>query len=368
MVSDDELLERIVAGICEATMNGAEVQWSEKIGGREFDVIVKFQNGPFTFLCLIEVRDKKHPIEVGEVEAFVTKANDKGANKIAIFSSSGFQSGCLDVAERHGVELYKIGHSDSPPDDASIQERLKEVHYLDKGRKPITPPHLTFSRTERTVLFDKVTLTYVDYGEISLPAEPTQMEYVAKSTRIGNRYIDYFTHSLDVDFNTDAPQSAFFEFSRPVSCRPVDELFIPAGLVKKIEIDFVVQDFHVFSGNVRLERTSITYPIITENIRTGETASLNFWSILLGFQPFEAGKFYCYYGPIRYCYCARVDDGVATVYLIESYQNARDVTAVITANAATGRHAIEVRDKKILARLRKRLDQFRTKRGITEDR
>lgn len=40
MITDDEYLERIVAGIQAATTSGAEVTWNEIIDERQFDVCV----------------------------------------------------------------------------------------------------------------------------------------------------------------------------------------------------------------------------------------------------------------------------------------------------------------------------------------
>ena len=46
MVSDDEYLERIVAGIQTVTTDGADVTWNETLNGRQFDVVVRFRSCP----------------------------------------------------------------------------------------------------------------------------------------------------------------------------------------------------------------------------------------------------------------------------------------------------------------------------------
>lgn len=45
MISADEYLERVVAGVQAATTKDAEVLWNDKINGRQFDVSVRFTSG-----------------------------------------------------------------------------------------------------------------------------------------------------------------------------------------------------------------------------------------------------------------------------------------------------------------------------------
>ncbi|MDM7930031.1 hypothetical protein [Blastomonas fulva] len=50
MISDDEYLERIVAGIHAVTTEAADVTWNETINGRQFDVVVRFVVGTLRYL------------------------------------------------------------------------------------------------------------------------------------------------------------------------------------------------------------------------------------------------------------------------------------------------------------------------------
>ena len=45
MISDDEYLERLVAGIQAVSTDGADVRWNEELNGRQFDVVVRFKMG-----------------------------------------------------------------------------------------------------------------------------------------------------------------------------------------------------------------------------------------------------------------------------------------------------------------------------------
>ena len=90
VISDDEYLERLVAGIQAVTTDGAEVRWNETIGNRQFDVVVRFQLGTLRYLVLIEVRNRTRKAEAKDIDAFVTKAIDQTAYKILVVTTAGF--------------------------------------------------------------------------------------------------------------------------------------------------------------------------------------------------------------------------------------------------------------------------------------
>src|SRR3546814_20243911 len=102
MISDDEYLERIVAGIHVATTQGAEVIWNEKINGRQFDVVVRFQVGTLRYLVLIAVKNRSRQVTAEPIESFVTKARDQTAINTYVYYAAGFQSGPVLVSARHG--------------------------------------------------------------------------------------------------------------------------------------------------------------------------------------------------------------------------------------------------------------------------
>ena len=61
--------ERLVAAIQQA-LSGADaaIEWSEDIGGREFDVTVRFSKVAYNYLTVVEAKDYLVPVK--EVEAF----------------------------------------------------------------------------------------------------------------------------------------------------------------------------------------------------------------------------------------------------------------------------------------------------------
>ncbi|WP_192181956.1 restriction endonuclease [Mesorhizobium amorphae] len=108
MISDDKYIELITAAINRLTMEGSEVQWNVQIERRQFDVLAVIRVGLYEILMAFEVKDKKRPISVELMDAFVTKASDAKVNKAVFVSTTGYQRGAIEVARRHGIELFKL--------------------------------------------------------------------------------------------------------------------------------------------------------------------------------------------------------------------------------------------------------------------
>lgn len=109
--------ERLIAAIHQVDAQGAQISWNETINGRQFDVVLRFSIGSYRYLTVIECKDQKRSVSVDEVEAFVTKSRDAGADKAVLVSSSGYQEGAFQVAERHHIELFGLSFvKEMPPD------------------------------------------------------------------------------------------------------------------------------------------------------------------------------------------------------------------------------------------------------------
>jgi len=100
--------ERLVAAIHTAADAGAQVKWDDSINGRQFDVTIKFRKGLYGHLTVVECKDTERPVPVEKIDAFVTKASDVHANVAVIASTAGFQSGAIETAKRHNINLIQI--------------------------------------------------------------------------------------------------------------------------------------------------------------------------------------------------------------------------------------------------------------------
>lgn len=59
-----------------------------------------------------------------------------------------------------------------------------------------------------------------------------------------------------------------------------------------------------------------------------------------------------------YYYCADIQNDLVRWYLIENFQNGEKISATMTQHAKYSTYYIPVSDKKVLGRLRRRLDDY----------
>jgi Restriction endonuclease len=91
---------------------------------------VRFEHGLYKYVTLIECKDYQRAVPLKEVEAFITKSRDAGANKAVMISPSGFQSGCLEVAKAHNIDLLLISKSVRIPEELLTPHRERTIGIL----------------------------------------------------------------------------------------------------------------------------------------------------------------------------------------------------------------------------------------------
>jgi len=77
-------------------------------GTYQIDVIYKFEATGVIFKVLVECKHHKSPIQRYIVEVLKNRLNSLGAQKGVLFSTSKFQSGCIEYAEKHGIALIRM--------------------------------------------------------------------------------------------------------------------------------------------------------------------------------------------------------------------------------------------------------------------
>ena len=75
---------------------------------RQVDVTVRKQIGQFDILIAIECKDHKNPVDVNDVEGFVTKLRDIRAHKGVMVSAEGFTETAMAIAHKYEVEVYRL--------------------------------------------------------------------------------------------------------------------------------------------------------------------------------------------------------------------------------------------------------------------
>lgn len=110
--------EAFVANIQEYLTPNAKVTQNEFILGksgvkRQLDVVVKYNLGQFNMLIVIDCKDWKSPVDIGDVGSFADLVEDIGANKGAIVCNTGFTSGALKRAQEKGIDLLRVADAES---------------------------------------------------------------------------------------------------------------------------------------------------------------------------------------------------------------------------------------------------------------
>ena len=102
--------ERQVATIHAKSCKGAVVQHNRHVIGkagrcRQLDVSIEQPAGPYRMLIVVECKRTRRPVEIGEVEAFVTKLKDVSASRGVMVAPAGFDAGAQAAAAEHGIQL-----------------------------------------------------------------------------------------------------------------------------------------------------------------------------------------------------------------------------------------------------------------------
>lgn len=354
MISDDEYLERLVAGIQSFTTTDTTtaVNWNEKINGRQFDVVVRFELALVRYLVLIEVKNHTRKTEARDIEAFITKARDKQADKIIFVNKAGYQSEALEVARRHGVELFSTSF------DAEKSELSTTAPYLLLSKtngEPVPRPTLSLGERERVNVVATATLVYTDGERHEVPPEPSQMTYYLRRTKCsdGRALLDLIADLPSPDVKHTL--SHRIPVKPPLKIVPPDSYFYPAGSIVAIECEIEGAFGRPIEGNVRIDPSAFAPPVIYTNVLTSEKLSLPMHELPLGERRVEQSRFYFMDHPLRYFYCANISGDLVSWRLIESFQDGNLVRVDFRQDMKYARYYIPVVDKRIQKRLHGRL-------------
>jgi hypothetical protein len=100
---------------------------------REFDVVITSQIGPRTILTAIECKDWKQPVDLPEVERFVTKCGNVGINKAVMVSPTGFSEGARKLATSEFIQCLDLEQAEAFPWLLTRQFRYMERRHIHTG-------------------------------------------------------------------------------------------------------------------------------------------------------------------------------------------------------------------------------------------
>lgn len=338
--------ERLVAAIHNAETQGAIVTWNEKINGRQFDVTLRFKFGLHDYLTVIECKEYKDKIPIEKVEAFITKASDVNASKSVMVSSSGFQSGCLDVAARHGIKLLTLNKKI----DINIDELAAEF-----------VPVLNIN---------DVKLILQDGSDFLLEDEGGRLTYL-----MNNIILDLFGQEITLHKYLNSWQVNIDQLSPEVKYNKT--LMFPKGTLAKIPLEGtsrvtaikfqykLTKGFIPKGSNLDshvLESLNTSYELLDESGEIVHKAEIS--KLELGFDTnLTEGKFYFTPSIHNYYYCEKIENDLAHFILVETYQHGILFQCRMTLSTQYSSRYLEVTDKKKLYRLENMLKKFLDKTG-----
>ncbi len=271
MISDDEYLERIVAGIHAVTTEDADVAWNETINGRQFDVVVRFVVGTLRYLVVVEVKNRTRKASVQDLDAFINKARDQLASKAVFVTAAGYQSGALAIAERHGVDLFTVAFDEQevvgPPSNSCLVMRHPDAPDVPDG----AVPELSIGDVETILAIEQVTLIYTNRTRWVLPEEQSQMRYYVEKTFFddGSSLNDFMQTQR---FRVPEPDETLRERIKVKPARginPPDDYYFPQGKLEAIECVIACREAHRLSGTIQIEPSAFSHPVVYTNVQTG---------------------------------------------------------------------------------------------------
>lgn len=334
--------ERLIAAIHHSASQGGEVKWNDVIEGRQFDVTIRFKYGLHDYLTVIECKNYSGKVSVDKVDALATKYKDVKANKAVMVSSNGYQSGCIDVAKRHGIQLLTLNEKISP----DVHDLIKEV-------------------TPALNIYGVRLVKHGDSCEYELEDVGGRLAYLMGHTKLTINGTETTPNEIIYQWQLTWPELCTdkennIEIPFPVSVMAYipyeDSILVKALRFKCNFTEMIIPNQPVMDNHIR-ESLATEYELRDEDGNLEHTKKLS--NLKLGYDTkLEPGKFYVIPSLFNYYYCEAIDDGLVSWILVESYQYGQLIRARLKQKEKYSGFYIEVKDKCILNRLQKLLDEF----------
>jgi hypothetical protein len=338
--------EQLVAALQRTDAPSAQVDWNAQLGGRQFDVVLRFALGSHSYLTVFECKDQDRPVQVGDIDAFVTKARDAGASKAVMVSSSGFQAGAFEVARRHHVELFTLNYIEQVPDHLLSADLIPTVRIVDMKLRVANsdvweqlpedrglPAYLEAHMTLETQEDKENLLEFIDGLLVHSGLQPRPEEQTF-SAQLSPPRLAYFPHQ---------------RYSK---------------LVDQVQFGYLYDSLRALKQK-GIDPTLLTGSYEYRDLLSGKVTSFPRFAVLLEHDTtFVTGRFY-FHPSLEYSYyCQSIDGAQARLLLVESYQHGVLVQAVLRTPVSVQRYYVEVTDSVEVSRLRRVADNMFRHQGV----
>ncbi len=321
--------ERLVAAIHLAESQGAEVKWNDKIEGRQFDVTLRFKHGLHEYLTVIECKDYNGKIPVEKVDALVTKARDVKANEAIMVSSNGYQSGCYEVAKRHGISLLTLNEKFELDQSSLFKEVTPALNIYDV--RFIQPSG------EEILLEDEGGSLHYHMTHIQLVSKTREINpnQLINEWQLDKPYLDAASAS-GVLIKLEQGTIAMIPYEESVE---VVSIKFKCKMIQAFIPNQPLPDMHIMEGmrtryELQNEHGEIVHTALSPEVKLGFDTQV------------IPGKFYVNPRLHIFYYCEAIDKNIVTWIIVESYQHGQLLRTIFRQDIKYSCYYLEVTDKK----------------------
>jgi hypothetical protein len=270
-------------------------------------VAVRFKRGLYHYLTVIECKDRDRPVSVDQVDAFATKSKDAGAQLAVIASGSGFQSGAMEVAKRHNIELILVDES-GPIDFAAFGAR--------------------FVGSTTVIQISSVTLEYCDDRKKALPeANNTLTWYVSHVILRCKENRSSVEQMLAPEIEklhlaSEEPASLVVRLGPDTIVIEPEHDEIPLAEIARISATVRLAKADVVTGPILVDPWLFTPSIVVDRLATSDRSIFSPHELPPGIgTEFKEGIFYEQPSLSHYYYCERIEGFSANLVYWSSLSN-----------------------------------------------
>jgi hypothetical protein len=114
-----EIQKSLSSANSEVTHNDL-IHGQESKTDRQIDISIRSKVGTYSILVAVECKDYKNPVDVTEVEAFISKIRDVRAHKGVMISARGFTEAARNRADHNDIDLRRLIDTESVDWGANI--------------------------------------------------------------------------------------------------------------------------------------------------------------------------------------------------------------------------------------------------------
>jgi hypothetical protein len=333
--------EKLREAIEMAGQRGAVVRFNDEIDGHPFDATVRTRLSAQDFLVVVDCVAADAQVDIGEVDAFTTKAREVGARMAITASAAGYTQEATNYATENDIRLLTLE---------------------------------TIQRVSLEVLADIFSLVLHAYdfkflwadgtGETMIPEEPEILSFFLREMKINGPGIDTVPErlmkeqhgeivlSLDTTpkvFEIPFPEGTTITHPNTLVKTQVKAFTFIYRLLSACDLktkEGLGEDPYMVGSTLKEELAKRNPSADPSKIESGYDTTL------------EPGKYY--YNPsFRFSYyCEAVKRSKATIVLVESYQMGRLVQALAELSTDLSSQFVEVTEQGELARLSKLYERF----------